>query len=318
MTALTQQLSEATGLREALIVRIMASAPVRYKQFFISKRDGGKRLIAQPAREVKALQRAFTDVLLNNLPVHAAATAYRQGMSIKDNAMAHAGTGPILKMDFRDYFPSIRRRDWIAYCNHTGCLEGDDIQLSALLLFRRTPGLRDLRLAIGAPSSPAVSNILMYDFDQKLTDKLANDQVIYSRYADDLTFSAKRTGHLTVVEKNVRLTLKEIDFPRLKVNATKTVRATTKFRRVVTGLTLANDGRVTVGKRRKRLLHAAVHKASLNALTAEQMQRLAGHLAFVNSVEPEFLEALGRRYGAELIARLLKFVVFKRLGKDDK
>ena len=191
MSELTQKLAAASGLREALVVRIMHSAPTRYKDFRVKKRNGDYRVVSQPAREVKALQRAILEIVIDNLPVHPAATAYRTGQSILQNALPHAGHGPILKMDFRDYFPSIRRRDWIAYCNETGCLFGDDIELSASLLFRKTPGRRDLRLAIGAPSSPAVSNALMFRFDSALTERLEMDHVTYTRYADDLTFSAR-------------------------------------------------------------------------------------------------------------------------------
>ena len=127
---------------------------------------------------------------------------------------------------------------------------------------------------------------------------------------------SRRTGYLTVVEKAVRSTIKEMAYPRLLINTEKTVRATTKFRRTVTGLTLANDGRVTIGKRRKRQLHAAVFNAGKGKVEPERLQRLAGHLAFVNSVEPEFLNVLRRRYSDELVTRIMKFVVFQRLGTD--
>lgn len=57
-----------------------------------------------------------------------------------------------------------------------------------------------LILAIGAPSSPRLSNVLMHDFDQMVSEEVKSDKIVYTRYADDLTFSAPRTGHLTRVE----------------------------------------------------------------------------------------------------------------------
>src|SRR5690554_1953604 len=112
MVSLLRAVASETGLSEVVVQRSIQSAPHRNKHYKISKRSGGKRLISQPAIEVKLLQRAFADVYLSKLPVHPAAMAYRTGLSILDNAKVHAGSGSILKMDFRDFFPSIRKASW--------------------------------------------------------------------------------------------------------------------------------------------------------------------------------------------------------------
>ena len=85
----------------------------------------------------------------------------------------------------------------------------------------------------------------MFDFDLAIAEALAQDHVIYTRYADDLTFSAPRTGHLVNVEKIVRATLRALQYPKLTVNDDKTTRVTGKYGRKVTGLTLTNDGKVS-------------------------------------------------------------------------
>ena len=161
-----------------------------------------------------------------------------------------------------------------------------------------------LRLAIGAPSSPWLSNVLMHEFDEIITDLVGRDKVTYSRYADDLTFSARRTGYLNGVEKSLRQTIAGLHTPRLTLNDDKTVLATMKYRRVVTGLVLANDGRVTLGRDRKRRIRAALHHASLGKLDREALIQLSGMIAFVKSAEPAFFEQIAARYGGEIIARL--------------
>jgi hypothetical protein len=250
---------------------------------------------------------------LKDLKIHPCAVAYRKEKSILDNAKRHAGLGPILKMDFANFFPSITNLDWIKYCRETACLtDEDDVLATASLLFRQERRSGRLRLAIGAPSSPAISNALMFSFDDQISKIVAEDKVVYTRYADDLTFSAPRTGHLKDVVKNVRRVLKGLSHPKLSINEDKTVVATRKYRRNVTGLILANDGRVTIGRRRKRLLSAMVHRADSDLLTAEQLQYLAGYLAFASSIEPEFMSRLERRYGEALLFRIRRTVV---LGK---
>lgn len=305
MVSLLRAMAVETGLSEVVVQRIMQSAPYRYKQYKISKRNGGKRLISQPATEVKLLQRAFVDVYLCKLPVHPAAMAYKASLSILDNAKAHAGSGSILKMDFRDFFPSIRKSSWINYCEQFSIFDDpSERELSASLLFQRPKGYGGMQLAVGAPSSPALSNLLMYHFDEIISVEAAKDKVKYTRYADDLTFSADRSWNLVDIERTVKKVLREIAYPRLQINPDKTVHITKKFSRNVTGLILANDGRVTIGKNRKRALHAATHAASQGRLNDRELQRLAGMLAFVKSVEPTFLEVLIRRYGVETVRKL--------------
>jgi hypothetical protein len=304
MSRIVKFLAQATGLLPSDIRAIINQAPVSYKRYTIPKRKGGRRPIAQPAREVKKLQRLLV-ARLHALPIHDAAMAYREGISIRDNAERHCRNGPIMKFDFSNFFTSIRDRDWQAYCSKYGVFgDSEDIELSSRLFFMKTPGSTILRLAIGAPSSPWLSNVLMYDFDEAVTQVVLKDKVTYTRYADDLTFSARRTGFLNHVSSDLRKIISELRTPKLILNEGKTVVATTKYRRVVTGLTLANDGRVTIGRERKREIRAALHNASQGKLDPEACGRLAGLLAFIKDVEPEHYRQITMLYGADVIAKL--------------
>lgn len=306
MSFIVRTLSEASGLTAFDVRRIVVSAPRRYKAYHIPKRTGGFREIAQPAREVKALQKILVRHFLSQMPVHHCATAYRERTSILNNAMAHRGVGrPILKMDFKEFFPSLRDSDWVSYCKNNGIsLTSEDLELSARLLFRKIPGVRGLRLAIGAPASPLLSNVLMFEFDRLVNDFAITEGIVYTRYADDLTFSAERTGFLTGVQKKIATIVKSLDSPRLTINDEKTVLATAKYRRTVTGLVLTNDGSVTIGRDRKREIRSAVHRATMGQIDSSQLLELCGLLGFVNAVEPSFLHALRQKYGVEVIAKI--------------
>jgi RNA-directed DNA polymerase len=141
MSELLPLLTAGTGLSESDVIRIATNAPLRYKTYEISKRNGGTRLISQPARELKALQRVLTSEFLCTLPVHESAMAYREGISIRQNALAHAKNGPIFKFDFEEFFPSIRATDWAAYCEKENLLrQPRDKWLSTNILFYRRSG----------------------------------------------------------------------------------------------------------------------------------------------------------------------------------
>lgn len=299
-------LSSETGLSPSVVRRIAWTAPRRYKVYQIPKKAGGTRTIAHPAREVKLLQRAFLSAVLSHLPVHVAATAYQKGKSLKDNVIPHAGAGPILKLDFREFFPSIRAKDWTAYCQRHDLFALDaDIHLSASLLFRRAKGDHVLRLSIGAPTSPALSNVLLYDFDEVVWRAVAERYVTYTRYADDMTFSAPRTGFLQGVTSIVARAVRELQHPKLELNGAKTRLVTTKFHRDVTGLTLALDGRVTIGQLRKRNIRAGIHNTSMGEINSDQLRVLSGHIAFAESIEPGFIEKLKVKHGADLIDEIM-------------
>lgn len=312
MGNISNQLSEHCGMPIALVDRIIRSAPKRYKQFFIPKRNGGLREINQPSKELKVLQRGLIDIVLSKVPINSAATAYRPGLSIRDNALPHAGSGQILKMDFYNFFTSIRLTDWMKYCRDYSLMSPEDATETGQILFMKKRSAPMLVLSMGAPSSPILSNILMKKFDASLTTKLAGLPIRYTRYADDMTFSAPRTGYLNDVRPAIMKVLREPGIPNLKLNDEKTVLATTKFRRSVTGLVLANDGRVTLGREMKRSVRAQVHHALTSKMSLEDIESLSGTLAHINSVDQEFFSVLCRKYGKDRVIAIMRTIPKKR------
>lgn len=83
---IVRRIAADSGLLPRHVERIILTAPLRYKIFEIPKRGGGMREVAQPAREVKTLQRWVVRELKPLLPIHSAATAYQTGSSIARNA----------------------------------------------------------------------------------------------------------------------------------------------------------------------------------------------------------------------------------------
>ncbi|MCP1271932.1 hypothetical protein [Acetobacter cerevisiae] len=75
-----------------------------YRDFYISKRNGGRRRIAVPSTELMAVQRWIVREILRNQPVHPASFAYARGKSIYACALRHAGAGWLLKLDIHDFF----------------------------------------------------------------------------------------------------------------------------------------------------------------------------------------------------------------------
>jgi len=284
-----EQMSEDLQLPTAYILGIAGSASYRYKAYQIPKRSGGMRDIHHPSKELKALQRWLALQVINKLPVHDAATAYRPGRNVAHNASHHVANRFLLRMDFEDFFPSLGEDDIRRYCsaNKHNCGEWSEEDLSLLCALSCRHG----RLTIGAPTSPSLSNVLCERLDVALSQATAERTIVYTRYADDLFFSTSRPSVLRPFVEHVRHIVEEIGLPaRLKVNTAKTSHSSLKRRRKVTGVILGSDAQLSVGRNLKREIKTLIFL--VDTLTDIQRRRLAGLLGYCKMVEPDFINRL--------------------------
>jgi RNA-directed DNA polymerase len=235
------------------------AASHEYKGYRIAKRGGGSRQIHHPSRRLKALQRWLLTEIVEPLPVHPAAMAYRKQVSIFDNAKIHASSRFLLRMDFQDFFRSITAEDIIRYIRERGALFTTWSPIDVLAFC----GLvcRKWVLTIGAPTSPALSNALCYELDAQLRSLCDKRGVIYTRYADDLFFSTQTPNLLRQLEGEVEEIVSALVVPaNLKLNRRKTRHSSRRGARRVTGVVLGSDGQAYIGRKLKRKIRALVHK----------------------------------------------------------
>lgn len=284
---------------------MVATAQYRYKVYRIPKRQPNQfRTIAQPTPEIKLIQRWLVKNVLVTLPIHKAAMAYRLGRSIADHAAAHAKNRFLLKLDFRNFFPSISVADVRRYLVEVGKMSIEDARLVSLLVCWRNKETGDLCLSIGAPSSPFLSNVMLYTFDKKIVQLCRTHKVAYTRYADDLAFSTNRKEVLSEIAEQVQRTCDELQYPRLVINPSKTVSTSRAYKRVLVGLVLTPAGAISLGRDKKRRLRSELYRFTLNKLDAEEIPRLRGELAFAWSVEKSFINSLLRQYGGDVFLKL--------------
>ena len=309
---LIERLQAVFPFSQREIALLIYTAPRRYKIHFIEKRnDRGKRLIAQPTAELKAVQKWIISAYLNQLPVHKAAMAYRPKLGIKDHAQLHASNNYLLKLDFENFFPSIKGSDLQAHLSvHMDKLTLQDQIALTRLLFRADSNTDRLILSIGAPSSPALSNTVMYDFDLAVANFCEDLGVEYSRYADDLALSTNTPRILESVKTYIESLCKTLKYPSLKINENKTVFTSKKFQRQLTGLILSNSGNASLGRSRKREIRSMAHHFSQGKLSGEEITRLRGLLAFTASIDKEYIHSIERMVGVETFNAIM--------GRQDK
>lgn len=288
------------GVTTRFIATFANGASHAYKTYYIPKKNGSFRKIDHPSKQLKAMQRWLLTYALNGLPVHPAAMAYQKNKSILDNARLHTDSCYLLLMDFTDFFPSITESDLkVLIANRPATFSTwQPFEIELFCKFVCKNG----RLTIGAPTSPALSNAVCYDMDSQLSQISKKVDVIYSRYADDLFFSAKLPNVLATLEPIVFATVATLALPKsLTINSDKTRRSSKRGRRRVTGVTLGSDGKAYVGRHLKRRIRAMIHRVDM--LDPKSRASLAGLIAYAGGFDPDFVNSLITKYGHSVVAK---------------
>ncbi len=211
-----------------------------YRPFSVAKRDGRERRILAPSPALKELQRRLLHNYLASLPIHPAAMAFTANASIVSNAQRHAGQAVIATLDLADFFESTSADRVRAFFLKQGWHGPSLGILMRLCVYKHG-------LPQGAPTSPALSNLVNLDLDKALNALANRSGAVYTRYGDDLTFSWRNNDIPAYFEAAVRRELLSAGY---QVQPRKDWQVYTADQEPqITGLVLGRDGRVRVPAR---------------------------------------------------------------------
>ena len=286
------------GFSPTQLEAYVQTCPYRYKTYPIKKRTEGVRWISQPSRDLKAVQRFLLDKILKpKLVIHGAATAYQPKLNIIDNVRPHLKNPYLLKMDFSDFFPSIKSDVFIELLLKESIVYSqNDAIILAKIFFKNQD--RQLSLTIGSPGSPIISNALLFQFDEYVANQCSDRNVQYTRYSDDMAFSTTEKNILFEIPKLVEEAIDKSHCPKLKINGSKTIFTSKKFNRHITGITISNNGIQSIGRDKKRLLRAQIFDAP--NLSKKELISLRGKLAFAEQVETGLRAKLELKYPEQM------------------
>jgi hypothetical protein len=315
------QLAEALGLTVAqlrwLAYHRDAATHLHYRRFVIPKRGGGERAIWAPMPRLKKAQHWILHNVAEKLPVHGAAHGFLSGRSTLSNAALHTDARLIVKMDVKDFFPSVTLARVKGIFRKAGYRE----QVATLLALLCTESPREVVelegrtyyvslgprcLPQGAPTSPALTNTLCLRLDRRLSGLGARFGYRYSRYADDLTFSLPaghqgkpRLGALMGLVKRV------VETEGFALHSGKTRVHRSGGRQQVTGLVVNGSGPPRVPRALRRQLRAAAHnlQRSQPLPGGETRERLAGFAAYVYMTDAPLGAKLLAAMGQEIECR---------------
>ncbi len=261
-----------------------------YHNVFIPKSDGTKRKLSVPDLILKNVQRSIADNILAHYPISKYATAYKPGSSVQKNARPHVNKKNILKLDIAGFFDNItysRVKDDVFYKEKFS--EPIRILLAMLCYYRDS-------LPQGTPTSPSITNIIMYDFDEKIGAYCSEKRISYTRYCDDMTFSGD-FDKKEIIEL-VRTELKKLG---LFLKNRKTAFIPKSKRQTVTGIVV--NEKINLTKEYKKKIRQEMHYIEKFGLAShvkrqgitnsyEYLSSLKGRIAFVLQTCPRDSEFL--------------------------
>jgi retron-type reverse transcriptase len=284
--------------------RAVDTALQHYRYHFLPKRDGSKRLVEAPKPRLKAIQRRILDEILERVPVHPVARGFVAGRSCLSHAQVHAGEHVVATLDLVQFFPSIGLPRVHGIFRSLGYPWAVARRLAGLCTtvtpraILRQPGvcssgavLHDVpHLPQGAPTSPALANLLAWRLDRRLHGLASAAGANYTRYADDLAFSgdAAFANHIDRFRKAVATIVAEEGFA-LNPAKTRVMPRSTSQR--VTGLVV--NAHCNVPRADFDALKAVLHHCARSGPAGQNRagvpdfrRHLDGRISWVEQINP--------------------------------
>ena len=281
------------GLDASYVASITNAPEAHYREFEIPKHSGGTREITAPHYSLMRVQRWIYNNILKKQPVHSCAHGFLHKRSIVTNVKYHLEGQYMLKLDLKDFFPSISKGWVIQVFRNIGYERMVALYLASICCYEDA-------LPQGAPTSPAISNIVCRHLDTRLYNLAKRFNLHYTRYADDLAFSGD-----SLSPKFIQYVSDIIEGCGFELNREKIRLYSPKDKKILTGIQLKN-GKMQLPRQKKRVykqnLYYAMRygidaKMNKEMKTSDAVATLLGQANFWRMIEPdnEFAQKASKR-----------------------
>jgi hypothetical protein len=258
------------GISAQMIWKIAHESHRHYRVFEIPKRGGGTRLIESPRVFLKAIQWFLSDFIFHALPKHPAVHSFSFARSIATNAVSHEGRPFVGNADIENYFGSVSESLVARHLEKNGFEKFEAVVLAKLCCNRGV-------LPQVAPTSPIISNSILYDFDSAISKYCDAKNLKYTRYADDITISGTERKAIALGLRYVSARLRAYG---LRLNADKTRIASSVGQQRVTGVVVNSSAAPSRLYRRKAraIFHQAKQSPQNNVSRISELAGIVGFL----------------------------------------
>ena len=290
---------DIAGLDSDIAIELSKEIYRNYHSFSIEKSNGKLRSIDAPSEKLKRTQAQILYNLLYKIPIHENAVGFVPGINVIEGAERHLNKETLLCIDLKNFFPTITiamvKRAIVKMDNILQDRNEDytTLSISESLAMARILTYKDV-VPQGAPTSPMLANIITFELDEKLTDLAENNNMLYTRYADDISFSHNERNYN--IFQHINRIKEVIQESGLIINDTKTRVMRRHKRQTVTGV-VVND-KLSVPKWKWRNFKAQIHNyiRDNTVLDTEEYQKVRGYA--------EWLRCLNSTRGEKIINML--------------
>lgn len=265
----------------------------QYYRIFDRQVKGKQRTLVEATGHLKTVQRRILDNLLLRIPRSASSFGQAKGGTIKDNAEVHARSKYIVKLDIKDFYPSIHStKVYSFFTEKQQCSPDVGHILTVLTTY-------NYALPLGTSTSPMLADLIVTPIDVRVTGMATKVGLKYTRYVDDLTLS----GNFPL-ERMTRTVIKVLGQSGFKTKKEKLIFYKPRIigeERIITGVRIT-DGRISAPLDYVSSLEAelkeAIYQSRRGIVDAEFQTRehYRGKITYVKWLDPKSGEELLKLY----------------------
>lgn len=250
-----------------------------YIIFKIPKRNGKFRVIEAPCEKLKLTQAKSLEALQKYFKVSPFAHAFRPYKNIATMAMAHVGKNWVGCIDIKDFFPSIT----LEMIYRVYGMAETDMHWHLKPNFHDFDDGKGLRLPQGAPNSPFISNVYLFEFDYRMAWNCLQSDCDYTRYADDIVISGNNRKDIYILFKIAEGLLNRYG---LHVNHSKTKVMHKTQRQLVCGVVV--NEKLNLKRKWRKNLRAEIFQQKGGDLRENTKGRLAFQNMILNNTKESY------------------------------
>lgn len=264
-----KDLANHLNLSEYTLHKIIKCTDKYYKEIRIPKKNGGTRRLACPSKKLKAVQAWILRNILDHLSVNPSATAFKKRTNITSNIERHTDNQFFLCLDIDNFFESIPQKNINNFFKALGYNKHVSFILAKICTYKGF-------LPQGGVTSPALSNLINIKLDKRISGYCSKRNIVYSRYADDFTFSSNNPNKLIQSIKILKKIINEENY-QLNNNKTRIIRPGNAKK--ITGLLITDEGKISIGRKQRKTLRATIYNSLNNDnLTIQEKIDIENHI----------------------------------------
>ena len=240
-----------------------------YEEVVLEKKEGGERVIHKPSDELASVQEGIHKTYLQKAEWPKWLFGAGDGRAQRQNAKAHLGLNHHFVTDILSFYPSVSHRDVYDVFDSKINFTTEAARLATRLTTYQG------ELPQGTITSPRLADLAFLDIDRKLNSFCESRGIVYTRYADDLTFSSGSSFKQDIPE--IKKIVSRSDFRLHEGKKTSYKIGPIE----VTGVIVTNNGLFAPPRLKKRL-------EELDPKSEEESDKWIGTLGYVRYIEPTF------------------------------